>query len=205
MVQFGDHMREHLGNYIEQVRGVSYKPKDLGSELDDQHITLLRANNVNGGKINFDEVQFVDKGKVSDVQVIRDGDILMCASSGSLEHVGKAALCRLTGEYTFGAFCKIIRPTGGLRSEYIVSYMTGHEYRHIIMELAQGSNINNLRNEHINDLMIPVPSDDEQKEFISFLEQSDKSKLLLQNRYEIMNQIDRRLLTCLMKTTQLSR
>lgn len=195
MVQFGNHMREHLGNYIEQVRGVSYKPKDLGSELDDQHITLLRANNVNGGKINFDEVQFVDKGKVSDVQVIRDGDILMCASSGSLEHVGKAALCRLTGEYTFGAFCKIIRPTGGLRSEYIVSYMTGHEYRHIIMELAQGSNINNLRNEHINDLMIPVPSDDEQKEFISFLEQSDKSKFEMEQALSELTATYKRIIT----------
>ncbi len=128
----------------------------------------------------------------------------MCASSGSLEHVGKAALCRLTGDYTFGAFCKIIRPAGKLRPEYIVSYMNGHEYRHIIMELAQGSNINNLRNEHINDLMIPVASDDEQKEFIAFLKQSDKSKLLLQDKYEKINQ-DRRLLTCLMKTTQLSR
>lgn len=195
MEQFGDHMREHLGNYIEQVRGVSYKPKDLGSELDDQHITLLRANNVNGGKINFDEVQFVDKGKVSDAQVIRDGDILMCASSGSLEHVGKAALCRLTGEYTFGAFCKIIRPTGGLRSEYIVSYMTGHEYRHIIMELAQGSNINNLRNEHINDLMIPVPSDDEQKEFISFLEQSDKSKFEMERALSELTATYKRIIT----------
>ena len=176
MEQFGRQHRERLGNYIEQVRGVSYKPKDLGSELDGNHITLLRANNVNGGSINFDEVQYVDKSKVSEGQVIRTGDILMCASSGSLEHVGKAALCKLSGDYTFGAFCKIIRPTGKLKPEYIVSFMNGHEYRHIIMELAQGSNINNLRNEHINDLMIPVPSDEEQNEFIAFLRQSDKSK-----------------------------
>ena len=178
MEQFGRQHRERLGNYIEQVRGVSYKPKDLGSELDGNHITLLRANNVNGGSINFDEVQYVDKSKVSEGQVIRTGDILMCASSGSLEHVGKAALCKLSGDYTFGAFCKIIRPTGKLKPEYIVSFMNGHEYRHIIMELAQGSNINNLRNEHINDLMIPVPSDEEQNEFIAFLRQSDKSKYI---------------------------
>ena len=178
MEQFGLQHRERLGNYIEQVRGVSYKPKDLGSELDGNHITLLRANNVNGGSINFDEVQYVDKSKVSEGQVIRTGDILMCASSGSLEHVGKAALCKLSGDYTFGAFCKIIRPTGKLKPEYIVSFMNGHEYRHIIMELAQGSNINNLRNEHINDLMIPVPSDEEQNEFIAFLRQSDKSKYI---------------------------
>lgn len=195
MEQFNSHKRDRLGNYIEQVRGVSYKPKDLGSELDDHHITLLRANNVNGGMINFDEVQFVDRSKVSDVQVVREGDILMCASSGSLDHVGKAALCRLTGEYTFGAFCKIIRPTGRLRPEYIVSYMNGHEYRHIIMELAQGSNINNLRNEHINDLMIPVPSDDEQREFIAFLEQSDKSKFEMEQALSELTATYKRIIT----------
>ena len=176
MEQFANQRRERLGVYVEQVRGVSYKPKDLGSELDSNHITLLRANNVNSGMINFDELQYVDRNKVSDAQIIREGDILMCASSGSLEHVGKAALCKLQGEYTFGAFCKIIRPKGKLRSEYVVAFMNGYEYRHIIMELAQGSNINNLRNEHINDLMIPVPSDAEQEEFIKFMHQSDKSK-----------------------------
>ena len=55
--------------------------------------------------------------------------------------------------------------------------------------------------------MLPMilPSLDEQREFASFVQQSDKSKYLLQNWYEIMNQIDRRLLTCLMKTTRLSR
>lgn len=195
MEQFNNHKRDRLGNFIEQVRGVSYKPKDLGSELDDHHITLLRANNVNGGMINFDEVQFVDRSKVSDVQVVREGDILMCASSGSLDHVGKAALCRLAGEYTFGAFCKIIRPTGRLRPEYIVSYMNGHEYRHVIMELAQGSNINNLRNEHINDLMIPVPSDDEQREFIAFLEQSDKSKFEMEQALSELTATYKRIIT----------
>ena len=55
--------------------------------------------------------------------------------------------------------------------------------------------------------MLPMilPSLDEQREFASFVQQSDKSKYLLQNWYEIMNRIDRRLLTCLMKTTRLSR
>lgn len=195
MEQFGRQHRERLGNYIEQVRGVSYKPKDLGSELDGNHITLLRANNVNGGSINFDEVQYVDKSKVSGGQVIRTGDILMCASSGSLEHVGKAALCKLSGDYTFGAFCKIIRPTGKLKPEYIVSFMNGHEYRHIIMELAQGSNINNLRNEHINDLMIPVPSDEEQNEFIAFLRQSDKSKFEMEQALSELTATYKRIIT----------
>jgi type I restriction enzyme S subunit len=44
---------------------------------------LLRANNIDDGKINFDEVVFVDKKKVSQEQLLQKGDVLICASSGS--------------------------------------------------------------------------------------------------------------------------
>lgn len=107
-------------------------------------------------------------------------DILMCASSGSLEHVGKTALCRLSGQYTFGAFCKLIRANGILKPKYIAAYMNSDEYRTIIMEQAQGTNINNLRNEHIDELQIPIPTEVLQAEFIELAEQSDKSKFVVQ-------------------------
>jgi type I restriction enzyme S subunit len=69
---------------------------------------------------------------------------------------------------------------------------------------ANGSCVKNLNSDLVKKVKIHIPSMDKQKEFIEFAEQSDKSKLLLQNKYEKINQ-DRRLLTCLMKTTQLSR
>ena len=169
--------REPLKKYIEQIRGVSYKPKDLHPEKDDSSFVLLRANNIASGQINFEDVQYVDNSKVSENQVIRSGDILMCASSGSLEHVGKAALCKEdTFGMTFGAFCKLIRCKGTLLPEYIAAYFESDECRRNIMNLANGSNINNLKNEHIDELLIPVPEIGIQKQFISFAQQSDKSK-----------------------------
>ena len=170
--------REKLGEYILQVRGISYKPKDLSEGLKEGFVTLLRANNIANNVLNFEDVQFVSEGRVSDDQIIREGDILICASSGSLEHVGKAALCMPDMEYTFGAFCKLIRPIGKLYPEYIAGYMRTDSYRNTISDLAQGSNINNLRNEHINDLMIPIPSDEQQRDFIDLQRQSDKSKFI---------------------------
>ena len=143
---FNECPKGRLGDYITQIRGVSYKPTDLSLTLDETHITLLRANNINGNCIVLNDVQYVSRSKVAETQVIMNNDILMCASSGSLEHVGKAALCQLSGEYTFGAFCKLIRATVMLQPEYIAAYLSSDEYRRIIMELAQGTNINNLRN-----------------------------------------------------------
>ena len=145
--------------------------------LDDDHIMLLRANNINGNHIVLDDVQYVSRTKVSEVQAIKPKDILMCASSGSLEHVGKTAICTIPGEYTFGAFCKLIRVNGSLQAEYIAAYMNSDEYRRKIMELAQGTNINNLRNEHIDELQLPIPTLEKQTAFLKLLQQSDKSKL----------------------------
>ena len=174
--------RTRLGDHISQIRGVSYKPADLRPSLSEESVLLLRANNIGAGRINHDEVQYVAKEKVSTVQLIRAGDILMCASSGSLEHVGKAAIClpSIEGE-TFGAFCKLIRPKGDLLPEYIAAYFETDEYREIIMQLACGSNINNLKAEHIDELQIPTPPAEVQEAFVSFLRQSDKSKYFVAN------------------------
>ena len=174
--------RTRLGDHISQIRGVSYKPVDLRPSLSEESVLLLRANNISAGRINHDEVQYVAKEKVSTVQLIQAGDILMCASSGSLEHVGKAAIClpSIEGE-TFGAFCKLIRPKGDLLPEYIAAYLETDEYREIIMQLACGSNINNLKTEHIDELQIPTPPAEVQEAFVSFLRQSDKSKFAVLN------------------------
>ena len=146
---------------IRQVRGVSYKPEDLHNELDDNSVILLRSNNIDEGKINFDDVVYVDKSKVSDEQYLKDGDILICASSGSKNLVGKAASIRLNMECTFGAFCKVVRPNEGIE-EYLGVYFQSPIYRRKISEVAIGANINNIRNEHIDELDIPVFSNDEQ-------------------------------------------
>ncbi|HDR8109345.1 TPA: restriction endonuclease subunit S [Bacillus cereus] len=178
---FGGLNREPLSKYIEQVRGVSYKPADLRTSAEDDAYTLLRANNIADGTVNFDEVQYVASRKVSAVQVICKGDILMCGSSGSLGHVGKAALCKPESYgMTFGAFCKVIRPAGGLLPVYIASYFQSDEYRKSIMQLASGSNINNLKAEHIDNLLIPVASSEMQEQFAEFVYQSDKSKFQLE-------------------------
>ena len=171
--------RVRLGDYITQIRGVSYKPDDLSLILDEEHMSLLRANNIEHSVLDFSDLQYVSRKKVSTQQILLKDDILMCGSSGSIEHVGKAAIFDGNGEYTFGAFCKLIRANGKLKPQYISAFMNTKEYREKIKELVCGTNINNLRNEHIDDLLIPCPDADSQDAFIEFVRQSDKSKLLL--------------------------
>lgn len=147
-------MLRKISELSKQIRGVSYKPSDIHANLNDSSITLLRANNISDGIINFDDVVYVDKSKVSDSQILRKGDILICASSGSKNLVGKAASVDFDGNYTFGAFLKVVRPNSEY-SSYLGQFFQSPKYRKAISSLALGANINNIRNEHIDSLTVP--------------------------------------------------
>ncbi|MDK8116204.1 restriction endonuclease subunit S [Limosilactobacillus reuteri] len=140
----------------DQIRGVSYNKRDLHDKLDENSIILLRANNIVEGKLNFRDVVYVDKNVVSADQYLKDGDILISASSGSKKMVGKAASFHSKDKCTFGAFCKVVRPHDNIK-EFLRIYFQSATYRREISHLALGANINNIRNEHINSLQVRVP------------------------------------------------
>ncbi len=157
-----------------QIRGVSYKPTDLHSKLNDNSVTLFRANNIKDGEIIFDDVLYVDKKCVSDEQYLKKGDILICASSGSKALVGKAAQIDFNGEYTFGAFCKAVRPNKN-DDAILGVFFQSHAYRRMISALSQGVNINNIRNEHIDNLELPFFTAEVKQKFINQIQIVTKS------------------------------
>lgn len=158
-----------VSNIAKQIRGVSYKPVDLHNDLNKDSVILLRANNISDGKINFDDVVYVDKKKVSSEQYLQKGDILICSSSGSKNLVGKAASVSFDIKCTFGAFCKVIRPISKY-ANYLGMYFQSDIYRRIISNVAIGANINNIRNEHIDSLELSIYSDDKNNEIVSLLD-----------------------------------
>lgn len=151
-----------------QIRGVSYKPENLHDTLDSNAVVLLRANNIDDGKINFDDIVYIDKSKVSKEQYLQKGDILVCASSGSKQLVGKAASVDFDRECTFGAFCKVIRPIPEM-ADYLGAYFQSSIYRSRMSEVAIGANINNIRNEHIAALDVPIRTPAENAKIVQII------------------------------------
>ena len=178
-----------LGDYVKQIRGVSYKPTDLHNELNSDSVILLRANNINDGKINFDDIVYIDKSKVKEEQYLKRGDILVCASSGSKELVGKSAFINKDYDVTFGAFCKLIRPKDCI-AVYLGHYFNSQIYKEKISSLALGANINNIRNEHINELIVYLPNKAEQQNISILLDEVvdiiDKRKQQLEKLDELV-------------------
>ena len=175
-----------LGDLIEQIRGVSYKPEDLCDSLNEDGIPLLRASNIQDGKLNFEDIIYIDKKKVKSNQYLKSGDILVCTSSGSKELVGKAAFVENDLSMTFGAFCKVIRPKICC-PKYIGHFFDSPYYRKRISASSAGANINNIRNEHIDEIDIRLPSTDEQKQISAVL---DKVSDLISLRKQQLAKLD---------------
>ena len=176
----GKYTMKKLRGHIEVLRGVSYKPSDVHEDLSDNTSIVLRSNNIDGGQVNFDDLVYVDSERVSEHQVLNAGDIVMCGSNGSKKLVGKAALLNETPREntSFGAFCLGIRCKSSIIPEYLATYFQTSLYRDKIEALGSGSNILNIKPDHIYDLEIPIPSLGEQEMFVSIVKQAEKSKYI---------------------------
>ncbi|MGI8775571.1 MAG: restriction endonuclease subunit S [Actinomycetota bacterium] len=70
--------------------------------------------------------------------------------------MGKAAGLKTDWEGTFGAFCYAVRPDPMLvRSRYLELFMQSPRYRKRVSQLAAGTNINNLKRDHIESFELP--------------------------------------------------
>lgn len=168
----------NLGDHISVIRGVSYKPDDI-RETGDEAVAILRSNNISDGEINFEDLVYVSPTCVSEKQFVDAGDIVMCGSNGSKKLVGKAGLiAEKQSRTSFGAFCLGIRCKKTLAPEYLNAFFNSQMYRDIIEELGNGTNIINIRPDHITSLSIPIPEKNVQNEFVELTRQADKSKYL---------------------------
>lgn len=181
-------------NIAEQIRGVSYKPTDVSDKSADGFTPIFRANNITSDGLNTDDLVYVKSDRVSKKQMLKSGDILIAASSGSKSVVGKAVSITHDAEAAFGAFCKVIRPHAEkINPRYLGHFFQSPGYRRRISELAEGANINNIRNEDIDNLEAPLPPLHIQEQIADTLDKADalrrKDQELLQKYDELAQSI----------------
>ncbi|AUM73913.1 restriction endonuclease subunit S [Paracoccus jeotgali] len=163
-----------LGEISQQIRGVTYSKADVRAEVIDDYEMLLRANNITDDGIVLEDVVYVPSAKVSRKQMLLEHDVVIAASSGSLKVVGKSAPFGGGLRVTFGAFCKAIRPdTSKVDPRYFSHAFRTADYRRHVERRAAGANINNLRNEDIDEYQIPLPPLEEQRRIAGILDAAD--------------------------------
>ena len=154
----------------EQLRGVSYGKNEASSTPGPGYLPVLRAGNITEDGLTYDDLVFVAAERISAKQKIRRNDVVIAASSGSLDVVGKAARALNDYEGGFGAFCKVLRPGPDVDPAYFAHYFRTQQYRQRVSALAAGVNINNLRNEHLDEIQIPIPALREQRRLAEILD-----------------------------------
>lgn len=158
----------------EQIRGVSYAKNDASNTPGPGLVPVLRAGNITDNGLVCDrDLVYVPQSKVSPKQRIRKFDIVIAASSGSISIVGKAAQAQEDLAGSFGAFCKVLRPNASVEPNYFSHYFKTPSYRRHVSSLAAGANINNLRNQDLDDLLIPLPPLSEQKRIAEILDRTE--------------------------------
>jgi type I restriction enzyme S subunit len=166
----------------ESIIGIIYSPDDVVNE--GEGILVLRASNIQEGKLAFEDCVYVDK-EVQDKHLTREGDILVCARNGSAHLVGKSAYIDKENEgVTFGAFMSIVRSE---LDKYLFHFLNSPIFR-AQTGLFSTSTINQLTSSTLNNMFISVPPDEtEQIAIVTYLDRktteldeliADKKRLL---------------------------
>lgn len=134
-----------LEKYIKQIRGISYKPEEISEMPQEGFVPILKANNITENGLDKSDLIYIHKSKVSQEQFIKKGDLLLAASSGSKDIVGKHIFFDRDYNGSFGAFCKVVRPNTNIFPEFVSAFFKTTTYRRHIRKVIQGANINNLK------------------------------------------------------------
>ena len=165
-------------------RGLTYSKGDVA---DDSSKKVLRSNNITleSNSLNLDDVACLrDDFSIPDEKMLHQGDIFICMSNGSTQHLGKVAYIDRDIDYAFGGFMGVIEPNrNNVCSKYVFYSCCSNSYRAFLNSIFNGANINNLKWSDLSKFKIPVPSLDEQEQVVAELDllsgEIDKQKAQL--------------------------
>ncbi len=159
-----------VGEVADLYRGISYKKQQSLNIPQKGYLPILRANNI-GKNLNFENLVYVPEFLINRDQMINAGDIIFAMSSGSKHLVGKSAISFIDFHGSFGAFCGLLRPYKKINNQYLALYFQSNTFRKRISEISKGTNINNLKREHITDSLLPFPPENEQHRIVAKIEE----------------------------------
>ena len=163
-----------LGDFSSYIRGITY---NKGQETRHDGWKVLRANNIDltTGNLVLDDIKTVSSTvKVPETKILKSNDILICAGSGSKEHVGKVSFINHDLSFTFGGFMGVIRTNSNdISSRFLYYILKSNIFRRYLSSELNGTTINNLNSRIVNNFELPVPSLATQERVVDILDRFD--------------------------------
>lgn len=178
---FGDPVHNPLGWELKPFlesgsckNGMNFSANESGIELQYLGVgdfkDLSKIDNVNAlGKVSLNQMP-------SKEYILQDGDIVFVRSNGNKALVGRCLAVYPNGvATTYSGFCIRYRKTDeNLEIPYLLQVLKTDSIRKNMA--GRGANIQNLNQQILGELMIPVPPLELQKQFTDFIKQVDKLK-----------------------------
>ena len=144
-----------LSLLIMLISGTSYDKNDVCKG----GIRILRGGNIQESKLLIlDNDVFLPNSYADANKQIKANDIIIVGSTGSKDVIGKPAFIKQDYPSTqIGAFLRIVRPYFDFYVPYLQIIFSSEYYRKHIRSKVKGTNINNIKAEHIEKLLVPVP------------------------------------------------
>lgn len=158
-----------IGDIANIIGGVSYQKDDIKTS----GIRVLRGGNIQDGIIvSSEDNVFIADTYYNEDNIVKKGDIVVVASTGSSVLIGKTGFATNDIPHTqIGAFLRIVRPSKHVSQNYLNAVFLSNYYKTYIRNIAKGSNINNIKNSHLSDFEITLPPYQEQLRIVSKIEE----------------------------------
>ncbi|MBQ7560603.1 MAG: restriction endonuclease subunit S [Synergistaceae bacterium] len=141
--------------------GLTYSPADLS---DNKGVLVLRSSNIQSNKLDFNDCVYVKN--VSQDLMLKNGDIIICASNGNANLVGKCAYIDNNIVASFGSFMWRYRTNLLDKFAYYLLQVCIPPYK----SLFTTSTINQLTAKTIGKIYIPLPPLSEQDKIARYLD-----------------------------------
>lgn len=163
-----------IGEVAEVIRGVTYDRDSVQDTPGNDALALLRGGNIQDQLILNEGLVWVPRRLISDKQVLRQNDLVMCTSSGSADVLGKTALFeddRWRG--SCGAFCAVVRADPMLCYPAFLKHILRSRAFLNWARSSLGANIKNIRKSELEKFRFTLPARIEQQRIATILDKAD--------------------------------
>ena len=195
---FGDPVTNPMGWKVTTVGQVTTDVRygTSAKANDDGQYKYLRMNNLTyDGYLDLSDLKHID---VSDEEfekcVVRKGDVLFNRTN-STELVGKTALFDLDEDMVIAGYIIRVRLHDIVSPVFFTRFMNMEFMKKQLRSMAKGAvNQANINAQELKAIAIYVPPIELQNEFADFVEQTDKSKLAVQQSIETLQTLKAKLM-----------
>ena len=190
---FGDAVSNPMGWPVKKLKDLAIQinsgntPKGGSDNYVNEGITFFRSQNVWKDRLEMDDIAYIDAKTHASMKrsSLKHGDILMTKTgrinteNSSLGraalYLGKDDMANVNGHVYF------IRLKNEVNNKFVLRILVSPEYRDLIRKVCVGGiDKRQLNKEHIEDFPIIGPPSFMVDDYIAFVEQVDKSKVVVQ-------------------------